>query len=335
LATGKKNKNTAAGRKIEKNSFIKNNFLMILIGIIALLAIVLYFIFRDNKPVFDGNNAYNDLKAQCDFGPRVPGTEAHKKAREFFVNKLKNYTDLVSEQKFEYKDKHNPAKTWEGYNIVASFNKEATNRILLCAHWDSRPWADNDPDSSKHNQPVMGANDGASGVAVLLEMARLFSIQKPDAGVDIVLFDLEDIGDEGADANPEKFNQFGIGSIKFVDMNPNYIPTWGILLDMVGDKNLEIPKEANSIARAGSVLDRVWKAANKLGYKEFKDENGGGVGDDHIVFIKKYIPVADLVHSPFPEYWHTTQDTPDKCSKESLEKVGKVLVEVVYNEKKN
>lgn len=329
-----KRKNSFAPRKKDAEQSGKKN-LYIAIGacIIIIISVILYFTLGGNKPVFNGANAFSNLQKQCDFGPRVPGTEAHKIARGFFVSTLKQYTDLVSEQKFTYQDKHDANKIWEGYNIVASFNKDAANRIMLCAHWDSRPWADNDPDSSKHKQPVMGANDGASGVAVLLEMARLFSIQKPDAGVDIVLFDLEDIGDSGADAAPEKLNPFGIGSIKFVEMNPNYIPAWGILLDMVGDKNPEFPKEANSVARAGSVLDRIWKAADKFGYKEFKNETGSGVGDDHIVFIKKYIPVADLVHSPFPEYWHTTHDTPDKCSKETLERVGKVLVEAVYNEK--
>lgn len=323
------------GLKIPKEkspSFIAKNKKWILIALIP-VAVILYFIFRDNKPEFIGANAYSNLVKQCEFGPRVPGGEAHKKAGDYLVNLLKKYADIVSEQKFTYKDKHDTSKVWEGYNIVASFNKDMTKRILLCAHWDSRPWADNDPDSTKHNQPVMGANDGASGVAVLLEMARLLSIQKPDVGVDIVFFDLEDIGDENAEKYPDKLNPFAIGADKFVEMNPSYTPAWGILLDMVGDKELEIPKEANSIARAGSVLDKVWAAAEKLGYKEFKNENGGGVGDDHIVFLKKFIPVADLVHSPFPEYWHTTHDTPDKCSKESLEKIGKVLVEVIYSEK--
>jgi len=307
----------------------------IFIGAIPVIVIILFFLLRDNKPAFNGENAYNDLVKQCSFGPRVPGTEAHKNAREYFVNTFKKYADLVDEQKIIYKDKHDTTKIWEGYNIVASFNKENKTRVMLCAHWDSRPWADNDPDSTKHKMPVMGANDGASGVAVLLEMARLFSIQKPDIGVDIVLFDLEDIGDENAESNPAKLNPFAVGAQAFSDTNPNYTPAWGILLDMVGDKNLEIPKEANSIGRAGSVLDRVWKAAKKLDIKEFKDENGGGVGDDHIVFLKRFIPVADLVHSPFPEYWHTTHDTSDKCSKESLEKVGRILVEVIYNEKEN
>lgn len=327
-------RNTLKPAKENRNNARNNNLIKwAIIGIVPILAIVLFFVFRNNKPEFNGSNAYTELVKQCSFGPRVPGTDAHKNAREYFMSSLKKYADIVSEQKFEYKDKHDTTKIWEAYNIVASFNKDLTKRIMLCAHWDSRPWADNDPDSSKHKQPVMGANDGASGVAVLLEMARLFSIRKPDVGVDIVFFDLEDIGDENAEQFPNRLNPFAIGAQKFSDMNPSYNPEWGILLDMVGDKNLEIPKEANSRARAGSVIDKVWKAADKLGIKEFKNIDGGGVGDDHIIFLKRYIPVADLVHSPFPEYWHTTHDTPDKCSKESLEKVGRILVEVVYNEK--
>ncbi len=318
----------------QKENPVKNKKIIWLTGgTVIIIALIAFILSGGSKPEFSGTNAYSNLVKQCDFGPRVPGSEAHKKTKDYFIETLSKYADLVSEQKFTYQDKHDTSKTWEGYNIVASFNKDIPNRIMLCAHWDSRPWADNDPNPANRKLPVMGANDGASGAAVLLEMARLFKIQKPDVGIDIVLFDLEDIGDEGAESMPDKLNPFGVGSIKFVEMNPNYIPAWGILLDMVGDKNLEIPKEANSVSRASSVLNKVYAAAKKLGIKEFKDELGGGVGDDHIVFLKKYIPVADLVHTPFPEYWHTTQDTPDKCSAESLEKVGRVLVEVIYNEK--
>lgn len=332
MAKGKKKPELKPKQKTDANKS-KLNYVWIAGGALLIIAIVSIFLFSGKKPEFSGTNAYANLVKQCDFGPRVPGSDSHRKTKEYFIETFKQYADLVSEQKFTYRDKHDTTKVWEGYNIVASFNKDKQKRILLCAHWDSRPWADNDPDPSKHKMPVMGANDGASGAAVLLEMARLFSLKKPDVGIDIVLFDLEDIGDEGAEEMPDKLNPFGIGSIKFVEMNPNYIPAWGILLDMVGDKNLEIPKEANSVSRASSVLNKVYAAAKELGIKEFKDELGGGVGDDHIVFLKKYIPVADLVHSPFPEYWHTTHDTPDKCSAESLEKVGRVLVEVIYNEK--
>lgn len=332
MASGKKKINNRQIKPGKEKKSKKNLIKWVIIFSIPAAALILFFLLRDSKPEFSGENAYKTLVQQCDFGPRTPGAEAHKKTKEFLISILNKYADLVSEQKFSYKDKHDTTKIWEGYNIVASFNKDNSKRIMLCAHWDSRPWADNDPDSTKHKQPVMGANDGASGVAVLLEMARLFSIQKPDVGVDIILFDLEDIGDENAEDFPNRLNPFAIGAKMFSDMNPNYNPAWGILLDIVGDKNLEIPKEANSMARAGSVIDKIWQAAKKLGIKEFKDENGGSVGDDHIIFLKRYIPVADLVQSPFPEYWHTTGDTPDKCSKESLGKVGRVLVEVVYNE---
>ena len=205
--------------------------------------------------------------------------------------------------------------------------------MLLCAHWDSRPWADQDPDSTKWDQPILAANDGASGGGVLLEIARIFKNDPPDIGVDIVFFDLEDIGDEnqveepGPDQNP-----FGIGSEKFVEQNPSYNPAFGILLDMVGDKNLSIPKELNSLARAGQVVNKIWDAAKKVGATAFKDERGSAIMDDHIPFLKKYIPVADIIQYPFPKSWHTTEDTPDKCSPESLQQVGNVLVEVIYNE---
>ena len=317
----------------KKKSIDKKKYLYLGSAVILIAAALLFYFLRDNKPLFNEELAYKDLKAQCDFGPRVPGTDAHEKAHKFIVENLKKYTDLVSEQAFTYKDKHDTAKIWNGCNIVASFNKDKAARVLLCAHWDSRPWADNDPDKSKQTEPVMGANDGASGVAVLLEIARLLSIQKPDVGVDLVFFDLEDIGDYQADEGHPDYNPFAVGAEYFLKMNPDYVPAWGILLDMVGDKDLAIPKETNSVSRASSVLDKVWQAAKKLGIKEFKDEDGGSVGDDHIPFLKKFIPVADLVQTPFPEYWHTTHDTPDKCSAESLSKIGRVLVEVIYNEK--
>ena len=289
---------------------------------------------RNIKPDFDGERAFKDLVKQVEFGPRIAGTESHNKTREFLVSELKKYSDLVSEQNFKYTDKHDTTKIYDCTNIVASFNTSSNikERVLLCAHWDSRPWADQDPDTSKRNMPVPAANDGASGVAVLLEMARIFKSDMPDIGVDIVFFDLEDIGDEIED-NPDPVkNPFGIGAEMFVEQNPEYRPAFGILLDMVGDKNLSIPKELNSIARAGQIVDKIWAAAKKVGASAFKDERGSAIMDDHIPFIKKFIPVVDIIHYPFPESWHTTGDTPDKCSPESLQQVGNVLVEVIYNE---
>ncbi len=320
-----------------KNSFFKNYWKSILIIATSIIAAtVIFVILRNPKPKFDGKRAFDELVKQVEFGPRICGYIGHEKTKEYLESRLKKYADLVSEQTFIYKDKHDSTKIYNGVNIVASFNisEKVTKRILLCAHWDSRPFADQDPDSVKRILPVPAANDGASGVAVLLEMARLFSESKPNVGVDIVFFDLEDIGDEN-DSNNKIFtgNPFGIGSEMFVKNNPNYIPEYGILLDMVGDKELSIPKEAYSVVRADNVVEKVWKAASVVGSNAFINQRGDGVIDDHIAFLKKSIPVIDLIQTPFPKSWHTTEDTPENCSYKSLQQVGNVLVEVIYDEK--
>jgi glutaminyl-peptide cyclotransferase len=303
--------------------------------LIVISAAIIFIIPGTSKPEFDGKRAYQELVKQVEFGPRIPGTDAHKKTKEYLVSQLKKYADMVSEQTFDFKDRHDSTHVYKGVNIVASFNVsgDVTKRILLCAHWDSRPFADNDQDAAKHKMPVPAANDGASGVAILLEMARLFAESKPKTGVDIVFFDLEDIGDilDSSKINSPQ-NPFGIGSEMFVKNNPGYYPEYGILLDMVGDKELRIPKEAYSMSRAGSIVEKVWKAASAVGSNAFIDEQGSGVMDDHIAFLKKSIPVIDLIHLPFPKTWHTTNDKPEYCSSVSLQQVGNVLVEVIYNE---
>ena len=327
-----KKKKTQLPKELNK----KNNFSKIIISFSATIIIILViFIFvKKEKPIFDGKKAFDELVTQVDFGPRISGTKGHDKTQKYLTDKLKQYADLVSDQNFEYVDKRDSTKIYKGSNIVASFNisPDVKERVLLAAHWDSRPFADNDPDSNNHKLPVPAANDGASGVAVLLEMARLFSISKPDVGVDIVFFDLEDIGDESKDIPEATRNPFGIGSVMFVKNNPAYRPAFGILLDMVGDKNLRIPKEVYSNERAKYVIDKVWDAAKDVNATAFKDEIGVPIMDDHIVFLQHNIPVIDLIHTPFPSYWHTVNDTPDKCSNESLQQVGNVLVEVIYNE---
>jgi glutaminyl-peptide cyclotransferase len=329
-----------ANKKLKKKNSetVQKNYwkwILLFISIIIVFAIIFIFL-RTPKPIFDGKRAYKELVKQVEFGPRISGTVGHVKTKVYLVSHLRQYADMVSEQTFDFKDKHDSSKIYKGVNIVASFNvtEEVSKRILLCAHWDSRPFADNDPDTTNHKLPVLAANDGASGIAVLLEMARLFAESRPKVGVDIVLFDLEDIGDE-LDSNETNSprNPFAIGSEIFVKNNPNYYPEYGILLDMVGDKELRIPKEAYSMNRAGNIVEKVWKAALVVGSDVFVDEQGGAVMDDHIAFLKKSIPVIDLIHLPFPKTWHTVNDKPEYCSSASLQQVGNVLVEVIYNEK--
>jgi glutaminyl-peptide cyclotransferase len=303
------------------------------------LAGLLYWYFSEQKvrPDFDGARALDYVERQVAFGPRVPGTEAHRQTRDFLVQTLSQFADQVGVQRFSYTDRHDSTKTYEGSNIIASFNvgPDYRRRIMLAAHWDTRPTADKDPVEANRLLPVPGANDGASGVAVLLELASLMKATRPGIGVDIVLFDLEDLGDEleeEADDTSAVRNPFSIGSEAFASANPDYRPSYGIVLDMVCDENLRLPKEANSMAAARPIVDKVWRAARRVGASAFLDETGQAVMDDHIPFLRRGIRVIDVIHQPFPSYWHTIEDTPDKCSAQSLEEVGQVVVEVVYSE---
>lgn len=289
---------------------------------------------RTTKPEFDSLNAFKYLTEQTDFGPRNPGSEGHKKTKEYLVTRLNSFVERVVEQNFVYHDKRDSLLKYNATNIIASFNlnPEKPGRIMLAAHWDTRPFADEEKDSANFYKPILGANDGASGVAVLLEIARLLKENPIDIGVDIVLFDLEDLGDNSKTYFYGPGNQYSIGSEYFVNNIGSYRPAYGILLDMVGDKNLRIAKEGNSNAVAPDIINKIWSAAEKVNSTAFVNEIGGAVMDDHIHFLRKGIKVVDLISSPFPDYWHTLGDTPDKCSPESLKQVGNVLVELLYSE---
>jgi Zn-dependent M28 family amino/carboxypeptidase len=273
---------------------------------------------------FNGQSAYEVLVKQCDFGPRVPDTPAHDSCRAYLVAELNKYADSVAEQTFE-EHLAGLSKTVKLTNIIASFDLKATRRILLCAHWDSRPWADQDVDTSKHRQPILGANDGASGVAVLLEIAKTLKSSPPPVGVDIVLFDGEDAGLSG---QPDTYLA---GSRYFArNKDVRFNPMMGILLDMVGGANLQLYKEINSVRYAGAVVDRVWNLAARLGVPEFIAAEKHEVTDDHISLLDVGIPTVDIIDFDYA-YWHTAGDTPDKCSAASLEKVGRVVLAAVYN----
>lgn len=307
-------------------------WLALAVVLVAGVAVVLLLLARP-MPEFDGERALGLVVRQVAFGPRVPGSESHRQTREFLVETLSEFADRVGQHHFDYTDRRDSSRTIPGTNIIASFNLEPSTgtRVMLAAHWDSRPVADRDPDPANRTLPVPGANDGASGVAVLLEMARLLHVDPPDVGVDIVLFDLEDFG-EDVEEDSSRRNPFAIGSERFAQTYADYRPTYGVLLDMVCDRNLRIPKEANSLAYARPVVDRIWKAASRVGATAFVDERGRAVMDDHIPFLERGIQVVDLIHTPFPPYWHTRADTPEQCSAESLQQVGDVLVEVIYSE---
>ena len=288
-----------------------------------------WWMMRTPRPPFSGERALQFVQRQVAFGPRISGTEAHDEAKAFFLKTLRSHADRVGTQPFTY-----PAggDTLRGTNIIASFNPDEERRILLAAHWDSRPRADQERDPSLKQKPVPGANDGASGVAVLLELARHLSKQPPDIGVDVVLFDMEDMGTGEPSDSTEREIPFAIGSKYFAEHRQGYRPDYGILLDIVCDKNLRIPKEGYSVRYAGQIVRKVWEAADEVGASAFVDKRGRAVMDDHVPLLKEGIPMIDLIQTPFPWYWHTTKDTPDKCSAESLDQVGEVLTEVIYDE---
>lgn len=282
-------------------------------------------------PDFNSDSAYYFTQQQVDFGPRVPGSLAHEKCAEYLTNKLKSYKlDVMVQsgvvQTFD-------SKQFKLKNIIAAYKPELSNRILLCAHWDARPFADSD--TKDMDKPIDAANDGAAGVAVLLEICRHLTESNLNVGVDIVLFDLEDYGDNG------NMESWCLGS-QYWSQNPHrpgYTAKFGILLDMIGAANATFPKEAHSVELAASVVDKVWNAASNLGYSDyFIDETISFVGiDDHIWVNKTGIPCIDIIHydkanEGFGKYHHTHDDNMSIIDKSTLKAVGQTLLEVIYNE---
>lgn len=287
-------------------------------------------------PAFDAEHAFDLLKKQVDIGPRYPNSPGHKETSEFIQSQLKPYADGVSMQNFS---REIFGKTVRMQNIIAHFNPNAKKWVLLAAHWDTRPIADMEVTAEKKKTPILGANDGASGTAVLLELARMFAEKKPDVGVFMVFFDGEDYAVSESTARQTMF----MGSSYFaknlktsavVDRKPVKLE-YGILLDMVGDKNLRIPQEAASVNAAPEVVNKVWTTADKLGYKSvFIPEVGQSIMDDHIPLIQAGVKCIDIIDFDYGP-WHTLDDTVDKCSPRSLETVGKVVAQVIYEESAN
>lgn len=248
-------------------------------------------------PEFNADSAYYYVKKQVDFGPRVPGTNAHSQCANFLINTLNRFSDTVIVQ--EFKTRTFDKKTFNGKNIIAVFGPEKKDRVLLAAHWDSRPFADHDPNPENRNTPIDGANDGASGVGVLLEMARQFKQYPPVIGIDIILFDLEDYGEpEGIQTNLE--NDWALGSQYWskTPHKPGYRARFGILLDMVGATDAIFTKEGTSVYHATTILTKVWGIAHRLGYSNyFSDEETAGILDDHWYINKNAkIPTIDIIH---------------------------------------
>ena len=294
--------------------------------IIIVLCFACAGISRAKAPQFNGVKAFDYLTAQCEFGPRTPGSAAHEKCLDYLVGALKLSADQVLTQRFMFSF-GSPKQSAAAANVIARFQPAKENRLLLCAHWDSRPWADNDPDPKNHEKPVLGANDGASGVAVLLHIAELLKRQPTEPGIDIVLFDAEDAGDHYQDRT------WAQGAEAFArDYARSFNPRYAILLDMVGDADLKIYQDQYSVMYSRPVVDKIWNKAAELGIYEFITHVGYAVYDDHVPLLRAGIQSVDIIDFNY-SYWHTVNDTPENCSAASLEKVGRVVAGVIYDEK--
>lgn len=295
------------------------------------------------SPQFNGDSAYAFVKAQTDFGPRVPNSAAHQACGDYLIAQLKNFGFEVQAQSFE-------ATAYNGTvlksrNIIGSFNPKATKRLLLAAHWDSRPYNDKEVEDSTQYEAIAGANDGASGVGVLLEIARAIqaSKDKPTVGIDIIFFDSEDYG------LPENYegdyipDTWCLGSQYWAKNKhqENYAAYYGILLDMVGAEKAQFYREGYSMEYAPKINQQVWAIAQKLGYGQyFKNQNSPTIVDDHY-YVNKLagIPMIDIVDydaenpdSFFPKYHHTHQDDISIISPKTLAAVGQTVLQVIYNE---
>jgi len=293
-------------------------------------------------PVFSADSAYLYCQQQCDFGPRTMNSKAHDLCEEWIVSKFKAFGMEIATQKADLKGFD--GTILKSTNIIASYKSELANRILLCAHWDSRPWADNDPDEANHKTPVLAANDGASGVAVMLEVAR----QLPDTlgiGVDFVCFDAEDWGVPQWSDAVDDGNSWALGAQYWASNCPKKQAKtyrFGILLDMVGGQGAQFYKEGMSLQYASSVVDKVWRAAQVVGFGSmFPTQTGSRITDDHIPVNRvAKIPTIDIIpyypnceQSSFGPTWHTVNDDMAHIDKNTLQAVGQTMIQVIFSEK--
>lgn len=292
------------------------------------------------SPDFDADSAYAYLEKQTAFGPRVPGTEAHAACGDYLSAKLKDFGAGVVEQQADVT--HYNGQNIRIRNIIGSYRTEKEKRILLFAHWDSRPFADRETDPQEQQRPIPGADDGASGVAVLLEIARRLQTQPAECGIDIVFFDLEDWGQAEFDKNYLSGNWWCVGS-RYWSENPHipsYKARFGILLDMVGAADATFPYEGYSLQHAPKILSRIWSIASGLGYGNFFiRRNGGYITDDHLPVIENLnIPCVNIINlknsdTGFAPHWHTHSDDMRNIRKETLKAAGQTVMEVIYREK--
>ena len=287
-----------------------------------------------NVPAFSADSAYKFIEKQLSFGPRNPGSKGHRAAGEYLMNKMESYAGKSKVFGQEFTEPGYGQDTLQLTNIIAAFNPRETDRIMLCAHWDTRPRADEG--SVDTEKPIPGADDGASGVAVLLELARLFEQHPPPIGVDLVLFDGEDYGKSG------DLDKYFMGS-RYWSQNPpvkGYAPRFGILLDMVGGKGARFPQEQYSLRYAPALVNEVWTIAQEEGFADlFIDKKGNAISDDHVVINQALgIPTIDIIRhntnkkgNGFAPYWHTQNDDISIIDSHTLDAVGQELTELIYN----
>lgn len=296
-------------------------------------------------PTFMADSAYLFCQQQCDFGPRTMNSEAHERCGLWIAEKFRQYGMEVTLQRANLSGYD--GTTLKCTNILASYRPDIQNRILLCAHWDSRPWADNDPDEQNHHRPVMAANDGASGVAVMLEVARLLSHDTLTVGIDFVCFDAEDWGTpQWADSEGSDADTWALGAqywaAQYSTQNTGSKPRYGILLDMVGGEGARFYQEQVSLYYAPSIVKKVWNAAETVGFGSlFPKDEGGAITDDHLPVNRKAgIPCIDIIPyypeceaSSFGPTWHTVNDDMKHIDKNTLQAVGQTIIQTLYSEK--
>jgi len=283
-------------------------------------------------PKFDKENAFRYLVKQCEFGPRNPYSDGYKQCLVYLQKTLAGFADTILLQPFVLNDLVDE-KSYDLTNIIARFKVDDPEQLLIGAHWDTRPWADEDLEAEKRNDPIIGANDGASGVAVVLELARILNASPPPIGVTLVLFDGEDMGRSGI---PKSYAQ---GSLAFAKDLPIEKPDEAIILDMIGDAELHIPIERFSYQQNRQLVKKLWSLAKVLNLDAFESRIVHTIYDDHVpLWSEAKIPAVDIIDFNYPNnyanFWHTTQDLPENCSAESLGQIGTLLVHYIYGRQK-
>jgi hypothetical protein len=308
-------------QRLAGGSFAPDRRVRVVFAVLVLFALACG---RTEPPDFDADRAWAHLVKQCDYGPRVPGSPARDSVTFYLTRTMVGYGAEVSTQRFEVKDPY-ADRIIPMANVIGNFYPERERRVLLAAHYDSRPWADQEEDDSLKTVPVMGANDGASGVAVLLEIARLIGRYDPgDIGVDLIFFDGEDYGKE------QDLDYYLLGSKYFVSVRPDYRPVCGILLDMVASEESIFAKEGYSRTHAPRLTEEIFARAARLGLDIFDPIDAGPIYDDHVPFLMAGIEMINIFGFEYP-HWHTVRDVPANCSPEIMAQVGTLVLDFLYD----